>query len=315
MRRREAAQNFAGDFPFVGTKENAVAFLDVQLRLQRGFLGLRKKFHNRRFPLAILDLDKGKTFGAVQLCNFSEFIGLSDGDSGKAFRVDRFHHAAGIERASENFEAAFSKDFSKIDKLHSKPAIGFIAAEAIDGVAVSEPVEWRFDVEVERCLENRRQHSFGNGEDVLRHDERRFNVDLRKLRLAVGAQIFVAETFRDLKILFHASDHEELFVLLRRLRQRVEFSRRDPARHQKIARAFRRALGKNGRFDFDKALAVEVIARRLCRAMAHPQITRETRPPQIQIAVRHSQIFVLRLGIDRERQRVGAIENAQLARE
>jgi hypothetical protein len=43
--------------------------------------------------------------------------------------------------------------------------------------------------------------------------------------LPVGAQIFVAKTFCDLKIFFHACDHEQLFVLLRRLRQRVKSSR------------------------------------------------------------------------------------------
>src|SRR5207249_2518423 len=85
------------------------------------------------------------------------------------------------------------------------------------------------------------------------------------------------------------------------------------ARNQQTARAIRRAVGKTVRFHCDKAVAVEVIARRLRGALADREITRETRPPQIEIPVRHSQIFILRLGIDRERQCVGAIENAQLA--
>ena len=46
--------------------------------------------------------------------------------------------------------------------------------------------------------------------------------------------------------------------------------------------------------------------------MSNPQIARKPEPPQIQVAVRHPQIFILRLGIERERQRVGAIQNAQL---
>ena len=41
--------------------------------------------------------------------------------------------------------------------------------------------------------------------------------------------------------------------------------------------------------------------------MANPQIAREPWPTQIQITVRHPQIFILRLGIDWEWQRVGAI--------
>ncbi len=48
--------------------------------------------------------------------------------------------------------------------------------------------------------------------------------------------------------------------------------------------------------------------------MANPQVAREPRPSQIQIAVRHPQIFILRLDIDREGQCVGPIQNAQLAR-
>ena len=58
-----------------------------------------------------------------------------------------------------------------------------------------------------------------------------------------------------------AADHEQLFVLLRRLRKRVELARRDAARDKKIARAFGCALGKNRRLDFEKALAIEIVAR------------------------------------------------------
>ena len=43
--------------------------------------------------------------------------------------------------------------------------------------------------------------------------------------LPVGAQVFVAETARNLEIPFHAADHQNLFELLRRLRQRVKLSR------------------------------------------------------------------------------------------
>ena len=48
--------------------------------------------------------------------------------------------------------------------------------------------------------------------------------------------------------------------------------------------------------------------------MAHPQIARELRTPQVIIAVRHAQILVVNLGIDREREGVGAIQNSQSVR-
>ena len=164
----------------------------------------------------------------------------------KPFRVDCFHDAAGIERAAKNFETARSKIFAKIDQFHFETAIRFVAAVSADRFAISQPIERRLDVDLARGFENRREHSFGQRKNVVRFNERRFDVDLGKFRLAIGAQVFVAKTFRDLEIFFDAGDHEQLFVLLRRLRQRVEFARREPARHQKIARAFRRALERIG---------------------------------------------------------------------
>ena len=232
---------------------------------------------------------------------------MSDGDSRKSFRVNRLHHAARIKRTTKNFKTALAKNFAKIDKSYSKTAVRFIAAVSADRLPISEPVERRFDADVARGFEDGSEHSFRNRENVVRRYERSFNIDLRKFRLPVRTQIFVAKTFRDLEIFFHARHHEELFVLLRRLRQRVEFSGRDSARHQKIARAFRRAFGKNRRLNLDVALAVEIIARRLRRDVSQPQIARQPGAAQIEISIGHPQIFAVWLGVDRERQRVGPI--------
>jgi hypothetical protein len=48
--------------------------------------------------------------------------------------------------------------------------------------------------------------------------------------------------------------------------------------------------------------------------MTDSEIAREPWPPEIEIAVRHSQIFILRLGVDRERQIIRPIQNLQFAR-
>ena len=125
--------------------------------------------------------------------------------AGKAFRVDRFHHAAGIDRAAKNLETARAKIVAQIDQLHPESAIRFVAAESSDRFAISQPIERRLDVDVARRLENRGQHSFGQRENIRRFDERSFDVDLGELRLAIGAEIFVAKTFRDLKIFFDAA--------------------------------------------------------------------------------------------------------------
>src|SRR5262249_31601947 len=167
----QSAKNFTGDFPFISSKKDAVTLLDVQLRLQPGLLGVTEELHDGRFPFTVLNLDKGETLGAVQLCNFRELIGLAYGDSGKAFCIDCFHNAAASERAPKNLEPAFTKGLPEINQLHFEPAIGLNAAVAIERFTISKPVEWRFDLNIARRFENRRKHCFRQREDIVRRDE------------------------------------------------------------------------------------------------------------------------------------------------
>ena len=84
--------------------------------------------------------------------------------------------------------------------------------------------------------------------------ERHLDVDLRELELAVGAQVLVAEAAHDLEVAIRARDHQDLLEDLRRLRQRVELARVDAARHEEVARAFRRRLREDRRLDLPEAL-------------------------------------------------------------
>src|SRR3546814_1182080 len=66
-------------------------------------------------------------------------------------------------------------------------------------------------------------------------------------RLAVGAQILVAEAAGDLVVAVEARHHQQLLEQLRRLRQRKELAGMRARRHQIVARAFRRRLGQDRR--------------------------------------------------------------------
>jgi hypothetical protein len=90
-------------------------------------------------------------------------------------------------------------------------------------------------------------------EDVLGLHERRLDVDLRELRLAVGSQVLVAEAAGDLEVPVEARDHEDLLVDLRALRERVELALVDAARHEVVAGALRRGLGQDRRLDLEEA--------------------------------------------------------------
>src|SRR3546814_16341971 len=81
--------------------------------------------------------------------------------------------------------------------------------------------------------------------DVCSSDLAHLEVELVEFaRQPIGARVFVAETRRDLEIAVEARDHQQLLVLLWRLRQRIELARMDTARHQEIARSEERRVGK-----------------------------------------------------------------------
>jgi hypothetical protein len=121
--------------------------------------------------------------------------------------------------------------------------------------------------------------------------ERHLQVDLREFGLPVGAQIFVPETADNLEILLVPRHHQQLFEDLRRLRQRIEIARLHAARHQVIARALRRRAGHERRFDFEKALAVEKLARGVGNFGAQNDIGLHARAPQIHVAVAQARVL------------------------
>ena len=77
-------------------------------------------------------------------------------------------------------------------------------------------------VSPEHALPNLAHAAFHHRDDVVLLHERHLDVDLRELRLAVGALVLVAEAARDLHVAPEAADHQNLLEDLRRLRQRVE---------------------------------------------------------------------------------------------
>jgi hypothetical protein len=93
-------------------------------------------------------------------------------------------------------------------------------------------------------------------------EERGLDIELGEFGLAVGAQVLVAETARDLVVAVQARHHQQLLEQLRRLRQRVELAREVARRHQVVAGAFGRGLGQDGRLDIHEAMRVEVGAQR-----------------------------------------------------
>ena len=121
--------------------------------------------------------------------------------------------------------------------------------------------------------------------------ERHFEVDLGELGLAVGAQIFIAETADNLKVALVSADHQQLFKDLRRLRQGIEVAGLDAAGNQIIARAFGRGARHKRRFDFKEALGVQRLPDSERNFRAHDDVALHAGPAQIDVAVLQAHVF------------------------
>jgi hypothetical protein len=77
---------------------------------------------------------------------------------------------------------------------------------------------------------------------------------------------------RDLHVTAEAADHQDLLEQLRRLRERVKVSAMDAARHEVIARAFRRRLDEDRRLDFEEVSGIEEVAHRLDQFVPYREI-------------------------------------------
>ncbi len=61
-----------------------------------------------------------------------------------------------------------------------------------------------------RRLRGALHHALDHIEHIRFLDERHFEVELRELRLAVGAEVLIAEAARNLEIAVVAGDHQQL---------------------------------------------------------------------------------------------------------
>ena len=86
----------------------------------------------------------------------------------------------------------------------------------------------------------------------------------------------------------------------------------NPAGHQKVPGAFRRAAHEHGGFDFDKPIFIKIVAGDLGDLVAHEDIFLQIRPPQVEIPVFQPQIlFHVGMFHNFKRRRFGFIQNPQ----
>src|SRR6266478_4780050 len=101
-------------------------------------------------------------------------------------------------------------------QLYAETHVGLVAAVLANHVFVEHVREWRFGLDASDRA-GAHHHFLDNVKNIFLARERHFQVKLRKLRLTVGAQIFIAKTFDDLKIAVESANHQNLLEDLWRL--------------------------------------------------------------------------------------------------
>ncbi len=193
-----------------------------------------------------------------------------------------------------------------------QPHVGLVNAVTADGLVVGHARERRLQRYARGC-ERSLQKPFCDAKHRLLLRKRHFQVNLRELRLAVGAQVLIAKAAHDLKVAVKAGDHQDLLEQLRRLRQGVEVSRVDPAGDEVIARAFRGGARQERRFNFQETFAGEILPDSQRDLVAQLEIGLHLGPAQVEIAVLEAHFLVLhRVVRRRKRRHFGVVQDKQL---
>ena len=114
---------------------------------------------------------------------------------------------------------------------------------------------WKLaQIHIHMLSEYRANHLLREGHNILLIDKRSLDIYLRKLRLAIRAEVFVTKTLGNLIIAVTTGYHQHLFEQLRRLGHGKKLSRIGARWDEIIPRAFWRCSRHNRRFNIQKAM-------------------------------------------------------------
>ena len=115
--------------------------------------------------------------------------------------------SADVGSVVKHRESVSLHDVHQFDKLHPESQVGLVASVIFHSVAPRHAQERLVELYSTKLLEQVFRHTLKHLDDVFLLHEAHFAVDLRELRLTVGAQVLVAEAFHDLEVAVESRDH------------------------------------------------------------------------------------------------------------
>lgn len=195
----------------------------------------------------------------------------------------------------EDLELHFLQLVGDVHQLQRDAQVGLVRTVAAHGL-FERHVRELVELDIQHFLEQLAHHLLGDADDVALVEEAGLDVDLGEFRLAVGTQVLVTEALGDLVVAIEAGDHQQLLEQLWRLRQGEEVARVGTARHQVIARAFRRRPAEDRGLDVEEAVVVQVAANAAGDARTQLQLGGHLRTTQVDEAVAQAG-FLAHIGI------------------
>src|SRR4051812_41365323 len=116
---------------------------------------------------------------------------------------------ASRDRLPRDPELRCTEECGRVLNFQTETRIRSIRAVAFHCVRICHLWERRRNV-VSANFPKGREHSLAQAYDIVTRNERALDIDLRKLRLPIRAQVLVSKATRDLKIPVVAGDHHEL---------------------------------------------------------------------------------------------------------
>ena len=118
--------------------------------------------------------------------------------------------AADIGSLVENGEAALAgKGILELHELHAETQVGLVGAETTHGFVPRHLLQLG-QFHASNLPEQMARHVLKEVNHVVLIHETHLAVYLRELRLTVGTQVFVTETFGNLEVAVEPSHHEQL---------------------------------------------------------------------------------------------------------
>ena len=194
--------------------QHQVAVLGLGFLFQLGpYLGCIE-FVNRRLDGTIgIELDVNQALGAHlgTLHEVGQLVELLAGIVG----ATRDHDTADIFGLVEYGERSSAfQHIHQLNELHTETQVGLIGAKAAHGLVPGHSLQLG-QFYATNLLEQMACEVFEDFKHVLLVSKRHLAVNLRKLRLTVGTQVFVAEALGNLEVAIETANHQQLLQSLR----------------------------------------------------------------------------------------------------